>query len=88
MGKYNKLLVKIMQGVSDSNIPFSELCRLLRKLDFAERIRGGHHIFTRKDVDEILNLQPKGSKAKSYQVKQIRNLIFKYRLELEGNHEK
>jgi len=84
MGKYDKLLVKIIHGTSDSNIPFSELCQLLRKFDFEERIRGGHHIFTRKDVAEILNLQPKGSKAKPYQVKQVRSLIFKYRLELEG----
>lgn len=29
---------------------------------------------------EIVNLQPKGSKAKPYQVKQVRNLILKYRL--------
>ena len=88
MGKYNKLLVKIIHGTSDANIPFSELCQLLRKLDFEERIRGGHHIFVRHNIEEILNLQPKGSKAKSYQVKQIRNLIFKYKLELEEKREK
>ncbi len=88
MGKYNKLLVKIIKGTSDSNIPFSELCLMLNKFGFDERIRGDHHIFIKKDVDEILNLQPKGSKAKPYQVKQVRNLIFKYRLELEGKHEK
>ena len=88
MGKYNKLLAKIIHATSDSNILFSDLCQLLKKFGFDERIRGGHHIFIRKDVDEILNLQPKGSKAKPYQVKQVRNLIFKYRLELEGKREK
>jgi hypothetical protein len=32
-------------------------------------------------VEEILNLQPKtGGKAKPYQVKQVRQLIIKYRL--------
>ena len=31
-------------------------------------------------VEEILNLQPKGAKAKPYQVKQVRNLILKYKL--------
>jgi hypothetical protein len=35
---------------------------------------------TKDGVKEILNLQPKGSKAKPYQVKQVRNLIIKYRL--------
>lgn len=34
----------------------------------------------RDGVDEILNLQPKGSKSKSYQVKQVRNVILKYKL--------
>jgi hypothetical protein len=34
---------------------------------------------------EILNLQPKGSKAKPYQVKQVRNLVVKYKLAGEEN---
>ncbi len=88
MGKYNKLLVKILRGMSDANISFSELCQLLKKFDFDERIRGDHHIFTRNGIDEILNLQPKGSKAKPYQVKQVRNLILKYKLDLEEEGEK
>jgi predicted RNA binding protein YcfA (HicA-like mRNA interferase family) len=53
---------------------------LLNALRFAERIKGSHHIFTRRDVEEIINIQPKGNKAKAYQVKQIRNVILKYRL--------
>jgi len=37
--------------------------------------------FSRKDgVDEILNLQPKGCKAKPYQVKQVRGVIIEYRI--------
>jgi hypothetical protein len=31
-------------------------------------------------VEEILNLQPKDGKGKPYQVKQVRNVILKYRL--------
>jgi len=50
-------------------------------MGFSERINGDHHIFYRQDIDEILNLQPKGSQAKAYQVRQVRNLIIKYRLE-------
>ena len=50
----------------------------------APRIRGSHHIFTRERVEEILNLQPKGAKAKSYQVKQVRNVILNYRLTSHG----
>jgi len=80
MNPYNKVLAKILSGVSDTNISFTEICQLLGKLGFDERIRGSHHIFTKDGVEEILNLQPKGSKAKPYQVKQVRNVILKYKL--------
>ncbi len=80
MGKYEKLLQRILTGTSDNNIKFSELCQLLKKLGFSERVRGDHYIFTKDNVEEIINIQPKGSKAKGYQVKQIRNLIIKYGL--------
>jgi hypothetical protein len=83
MGKYDKLRQKLLSGASDADIGFSELCQLLRRLGFNERIRGDHHIFIKNSVAEIINLQPKGSKAKAYQVKQVRNLILKYRL---GGH--
>ena len=53
---------------------------MLHYLGFDERIRGSHHIFTKDGIDEILNLQPKGNKAKLYQVKQVRNVILNYRL--------
>ncbi len=33
-------------------------------------------------VEEILNIQSKSGKAKPYQVKQIRNVLIKYRLKL------
>jgi predicted RNA binding protein YcfA (HicA-like mRNA interferase family) len=59
---------------------FSELCNLLERLGFEQRIRGSHHIFTKDAIAEILNLQPKGRNAKPYQVKQVRTVIVKYRL--------
>lgn len=80
MGKDEKILESILRGVSDANIPFARMCHLLIKLGFEERIRGSHHIFTKDGVEEIINLQAKSSKAKSYQVKQARNLILKYNL--------
>jgi len=75
-----RLLTQILSGTSDANIPFANLCRLLRDLGFEERTRGDHHIFTQEGVEEILNLQPRGTKAKPYQVKQVRNVILMYRL--------
>jgi hypothetical protein len=87
MGKYGKVLIKILRGSSDANITFSALCNLMKILEFEERIKGDHHIFTHNEVEEILNLQPIGAKAKPYQVKQIRNVILKYQLNLGANDE-
>lgn len=85
MRRRDKLLEQILRGTSDANIPFAGICQLLRKLGFEERIRGSHHIFTKEGVEEILNLQPKGAKAKPYQVKQVRNVILRYKLGGEGD---
>jgi predicted RNA binding protein YcfA (HicA-like mRNA interferase family) len=85
MAKSEKTLEKIMRGTSDTNIDFSDLRQLLTNLGFQERIRGSHHIFTKDRIIEIINLQPKGSKAKPYQVKQVRNLILKYKLAGEND---
>ena len=80
MSWQDKLLVKILLGTSDANIPFEPLCQLLCALGFDERIRGSHHIFSKEGIEEILNLQPKQGKAKTYQVKQVRNVIVKHQL--------
>ncbi len=80
MGKYAKLRSKILQGSADSNIEFAALCTLLIRLGFVQRVKGDHHIFTHDSMEEIINLQPKGNKAKPYQVKQVRGLLVKYRL--------
>lgn len=81
MGEHEKLLLRILRGTSDPNIPFDGMVSLLRNLGFQERSRGSHHIFTKEGVEEILNLQPReGGKAKPYQVKQVRQVILKYRI--------
>jgi len=67
------------------DIEFSDLRQLLQGLGFEERIRGDHHIYTKDGIIEIINLQPKGSKAKPYQVKQVRALILKYKLAGEND---
>lgn len=80
MTRYYNILEKILHGTSHANIHFRDICQLLKRLGFEERVRGSHHIFTRKGVEEILNIQSKSGKAKPYQVKQIRNVIIKYKL--------
>ena len=82
MGKLEKLYEYILMHRSDANIPFDTLCALLKRLGFDECIKGDHHIFTKDGVEEILNLQPKKSKGKSYQVKQVRDVILKYHIRI------
>lgn len=83
MGKYDKILSKILSGLSDKDISFLELCNVLKHLGFKERVRGSHHIFYKAGIKEIINLQPKNSNAKAYQVKQIRNIIVQYKIKGE-----
>jgi predicted RNA binding protein YcfA (HicA-like mRNA interferase family) len=80
VGKYDKLILRILHGTSDANIVFDDLCQLLHHLGFEERIRGSHHVFRKHGVEDKVNLQRDGSKAKAYQVRQVRSIILKYRL--------
>ncbi|CAN5792275.1 type II toxin-antitoxin system HicA family toxin [soil metagenome] len=80
MDKYEKLLLQILRGVSDANIRFEDLRALLLRLGFEERIKSSHHIFRKAGIDERINLQREGSKAKVYQVRQVRALILTYKL--------
>jgi virulence-associated protein VapD len=80
MSKASKIETQILSGKSDANIDFTDLRRLLNRYGFDERTKSSHHIFTKDGIEEIINIQPIGSKAKAYQVKQVRNLILKYKL--------
>jgi hypothetical protein len=85
MSQSDRLLLRILRGTSDANIPFEGRCQLRRRLGFDERIRGSHHIFMKAGVEEIVNLQPKGRQAKPYQVKQVRAVLLPYRLGARSN---
>ena len=61
------ILKNILSALSDRNIKFSDLTKLTLDLGFSERIKGSHHIFFKKGVAEIINLQSlKNGKAKAY----------------------
>lgn len=80
MSQYEKLLLSIMSGTKDKSILFVDLRTVLDRLGFQCRIKGDHFIYTKDGVEEIINIQPTGNKAKPYQVKQVRNIILKYQL--------
>ncbi len=80
MSQYEKLLLSILSGTRDKSILFADLRAVLDRLGFQCRIKGDHFIYTKDGVEEIINIQPVGNKAKPYQVKQLRGIILKYQL--------
>lgn len=80
MGKYEKLIQRILIAKSDRDIDFNELRNLLSRLGFTERIRGSHHVFRKDEVRDKITLQRDGHLAKAYQVKQVRRIILEYGL--------
>jgi hypothetical protein len=81
MAGLQKILDAILRGEADNNLRFADLQRALKAMGFQFRVKGGHFIYWRNDLEEIINLQPlSGGKAKPYQVKQVRNLMLKYAL--------
>jgi hypothetical protein len=90
MSKYEKLLGRLLGCVADANFSFDDLCYILHRLRFDEKVNGGHHIFARDGIEEQLNLQRyRGSKdAKPYQVRQVRSLLLKYDLSGGMNDDK
>ena len=76
MKKTDKTLQRLLSGRGDHNIDFSDLIALLVAEGFIERRgKGSHVIFTKPGVAERITLQPDGSKAKAYQVRQIRVIL-------------
>ena len=55
MDPHAELRLRILEGKSDANIAFADLCRLLTWLGFEERTRGSHHIFRKQGVRELIN---------------------------------
>ena len=86
MAQIKKVYRLVCSGTADKSIRFADLQKLILALGFdLARISGDHFIYTREGMEEIINIQPdKGdpSKAKSFQVRQLRRIITKYSLEV------
>lgn len=80
MSKHDNLVSQILGGQSDANISFDALRQLLIHLGFEERIRSSHHIFRKSGIEEKINLQREGNKTKVYQIRQVRNILLKYKI--------
>jgi len=76
-------LLKKIVG-SSKNIRFSDMTKLVSGFGFEiSRTEGSHHIFSRPDIPELVNLQNVNGQAKPYQIRQFLKLVEKHNLRLE-----
>ncbi len=80
MSKLEKVIWQVLTAGSNQNIAFDDLVYLLEGMGFEKRVKGSHHLFSKDGIEEIVNIQPAGNKAKPYQIKQVRAIIIKYHL--------
>jgi len=81
MGRASKVLEAARKN--PSGVSFADLRALVEAAGWAlKRTRGSHRIFSRPGTIEIVNLQEDGKSAKSYQVRQVLDLIDKYKIEI------
>ena len=82
MSKKEKLILKLLAGNADANFDIDDLVRILIWLEFDERsTKGSHRIFSKLGLEGIINLQKTvDGKAKTYQVKQVRDFLVNNKL--------
>lgn len=71
----------VIKGKSDNNINFNDFRNLIVDLGFDfVRQNGSHKQYFHSDIKVFMNIQNDGSKAKGYEVRQLRKIIQKYGL--------
>jgi predicted RNA binding protein YcfA (HicA-like mRNA interferase family) len=71
-----KIYQAVVGGKADNNIRYEDFQRLLLDLGFVnQRQQGSHTIYKNTAIHEKMNIQADGSKAKGYQVRQLRDII-------------
>ena len=82
-----RLWQRIQQG-NVHNIDFNDFRKLIEAFGFVYDHERGDHIYYRHPiVREILNIQERGGQAKHYQVRELRDRVREYDLELGGSNE-
>ena len=74
-----KIYNDVIAGNSDNNINFNDFRNLIIDLGFTLKGQKGSHIsYYHSKINERMTIQNAGSKAKGYQVRQLRNIIIKH----------
>jgi predicted RNA binding protein YcfA (HicA-like mRNA interferase family) len=83
MVKPAKLYEQLMQSTNRS-VAFRDFIALIEAFGFSEaRTRGSHRCFAHPDCSRPLVVQPKGSDAKRYQVREFLDMIEEFGLTLK-----
>jgi len=85
LGGNNIMNSRVYQAVkssqSDNNINYSDFQNLNTDLGFEfKRQNGSHAVYYHNGIGKFMNIQPDGSKAKGYQVRQLRGIIIAHGL--------
>jgi len=76
-----KVYDSVLSGKSDNNIKFTDFQKLIIDLGFVfRRQRSSHTMYFHDGINEFINIQKDGSKAKGYQVEQLRTVIIRHKL--------
>ena len=77
----DKIRAALRDAAKDYGHRFNDVVRFLEATGWRQRTKGSHHIFTRTGIPVLLNLQSeKNGKAKAYQMRQVRQVLEKYKL--------
>jgi predicted RNA binding protein YcfA (HicA-like mRNA interferase family) len=81
--KRKKLLKRLSEGHL-RNVAFGDMVTMVEGFGFRlVRVSGSHHIYSHRDVAELVNLQDVKGEAKPYQIRQFLRLVERYNLRLE-----
>lgn len=82
MGNPRRTLEAVLKG--QGTIAFRDFEALLGALGFVRRgQKGSHRIYLHPAIGRPFPVQPDGNDAKRYQIRQLRDMIHKYRLTLD-----
>ncbi|MCI8365849.1 MAG: type II toxin-antitoxin system HicA family toxin [Eubacterium sp.] len=76
-----KIYNDVISGKSDNSINFNDFRNLIVDLGFTVKgQKSSHKSYYHSGINERMTIQNAGSKAKGYQVRQLRNIIIKHGL--------
>lgn len=81
MTQIEKLYAQLL--ANRTSMRFRDFRRILEAFGFTlDRINGSHHIFKHPAVSRALSIQPRGDKAKPYQIEQFLDIVEEFGLKI------